>query len=394
MASLLLAVIYLSYISLGLPDSLLGAAWPAMQPQLGVPVSCAGILSMIVSCGTVISSLLSGRLLRRFRTGTVSVCSVLLTAAALAGFSCAGSFPVLCCFAVPYGLGAGAVDAALNHYAAVHYPARHLNWLHSFWGIGCMLSPYIISIRMHTGWQSGFRTVAVLQIILTAILFLSLPLWQKTEPEQASSVNPLPLLKQKSICCSLCGFFSECALESTAGLWASSFLVRYCGISAKTAAGAGALFYCGITLGRLAAGLIPERVSDRRMIRAGLCISAAGILLLILPSPCALCGLFVIGCGCAPVYPCRLHALPEQFPDADPQTLIGLHIAGSSLGMTLMPPLFGMLAEQTGFRLFPAYLLTFLVITACAAGSPLKKMRMKHDRNKPAHTPGISDRGL
>lgn len=394
MASLLLVVIYLSYISLGLPDSLLGAAWPAMQPQLGVPVSYAGILSMIVSCGTVISSLLSGGLLRHFRTGTVSVCSVLLTAAALAGFSCAGSFPVLCCFAVPYGLGAGAVDAALNHYAAVHYPARHLNRLHSFWGIGCMLSPYIVSIRLTYGWQSGFRTVAVLQAILTAILFCALPLWQKTEPAEASAVNPLPLLKQKAILCSLCGFFSECALESTAGLWGSSFLVRYCGISAKTAAGAGALFYCGITLGRLAAGCLPERIDDRRMIRGGLCTAAAGMILL-LSSPCALCGLFMIGCGCAPVYPSRLHALPVRFPDADPQTLIGLHIAGGSLGMTLMPPLFGMLAEQTGFRIFPAYLLCFLVITAFTGKFPTgSQRRITHDRNRPAHTPGISDRGL
>lgn len=388
-------MIYLSYISLGLPDSLIGAAWPAMQPQLGVPVSYAGILSVIISCGTVLSSLLSGRLLRRFRTGTVSACSVLLTAAALAGFSCAESFPVLCCTAVPYGLGAGAVDAALNHYAAVHYPARHLSWLHSFWGIGCMLSPYIVSIRMQSGWQSGFRTVAVLQIILTALLFCSLPLWKRTEPEKTVSCNPLPLLKQKGIRYSLCGFFSECALESTAGLWASSFLVQHCKIPAGTAAGAGALFYCGITLGRLAAGCLPERISDRRMIRSGLCTAAAGILLLMLPAPAALCGLFVIGCGCAPVYPCQLHALPSQFPAADSQTLIGLHIAGGYLGMTLMPPLFGVLAEKTGFGLFPAYLLGFLIITARSARFRINRQpRRKHDRNRPAHSPGISDKGL
>ena len=373
MTSLLLAVIYLSYISLGLPDSLLGTAWPAMQPQLHVPVSCAGVLSMIVSCGTVLSSLFSGRLLRHIRTGTAAACSVMLTAAGLWGFSAARGFAALCMFAVPCGLGAGAVDAALNHYVAVHYPARHMNWLHSFWGIGCMLSPYIISIRLQSSWQSGFRTVAVLQLILTALLFCSLPLWKQTEPEnpgQTASGSLLPLLKQNGILRSLCGFFSECAAESTAGLWASSFLVQRRAVSVQTAAGAGALFYLGITLGRLAAGCMSERFSDRKMTVAGLGIAAAGVLLLMLPAPAALCGLFAAGFGCAPVYPCQIHAAALEFRGTDTQTLIGLQMACAYLGTTLMPPLFGILAEHGGFALLPPYLLCFLLITAVTAKRP------------------------
>ena len=363
MATLLLAVIYLSYISLGLPDSLLGAAWPAIYPQLHVPVSYAGLLSAVISCGTVISSLFSGRLLRHLRTGTVAACSVLLTAAALLGFSASGGFAALCIFAVPYGLGAGAVDAALNHYVAVHYPARHMNWLHSFWGIGCMLSPYIISIRLQCGWQCGYRTVAVLQLILTALLFLSLPLWKRTVPETRTQTAPgriLPLLKQNGILRSLGGFFSECALESTAGLWASSYLVQRRGVPVQTAAGAGALFYLGITLGRLIAGCIAERLGDRKMICAGLCIAAAGIMLLPVSAPAAGCGFFVIGLGCAPVYPCQIHAAAVRFRGADTQTLIGMQMAGAYLGTTLMPPLFGLLAEHTGFSLLPLFLLCFL----------------------------------
>ena len=363
MATLLLAVIYLSYISLGLPDSLLGAAWPAMHPQLHVPVSCAGILSAIISCGTVISSLFSGRLLRRLKTGTVAFGSVLMTAAALLGFSVSGRFAALCICAVPYGLGAGAVDAALNHYVAVHYPARHMNWLHSFWGIGCMLSPYIISIRLQDGWQSGYRTVAVLQLILTALLFLSLPLWQQTEPAAPGQTAPcrlLPLLRKRGMLRSLGGFFSECALESTAGLWASSYLAARRGISVQTAAGAGALFYLGITLGRLTAGCIAERLGDRKMISTGLCIAAAGILLLPVSAYTAVCGFFVIGFGCAPVYPCQIHEAADRFRDTDSQTLIGMQMACAYLGTTLMPPLFGMLAEHTGFSLLPLFLLCFL----------------------------------
>lgn len=365
---------YLSYISLGLPDSLLGASWHAMQPALQVPLSYAGILSAVISCGTVLSSLLSGRLLRRFRTGQIAACSVMMTAAALWGFSAAGRFGTLILFAIPYGLGAGAVDAALNHYAAVHFPARHMNWLHSFWGIGCMLSPYIVSMRLQNGWQSGYRTVAVMQGILTLMLIFSLPLWKQTAPEDP----PVPagnlrarFRKCKGIGRSLAGFFSECALESTAGLWASSYLALRRGIGTRQAAGAGALFYAGITLGRLLGGALAERLGDRKLIGAGLCTAACGIALLMMPQHgTAFCGLFVVGLGCAPVYPCQLHEAPEQFRGTDAQTLIGMQMACAYLGTTLVPPVFGALTGRAGLTLFPVFLAAFLALTALLRTDP------------------------
>ena len=367
MFSLLLTVLYLSFISMGLPDSLLGAAWPSVYPQLHVPVSFAGILSVIISGGTVLSSLLAGRLLQRFGTGTVSACSVLLTACALYGYASADSFAALCFYAVPYGLGAGAVDTALNHYAAVHYPARHMNWLHCCWGIGCILSPYIMRLRLSASadWHSGYRTVAVLQLMLTAVLFCSLPLWKHTEsakPQTDSAAASGAALRLRGAKGSLAAFFCCCALESTAGLWAGSWLVQCRGFLPENAAAAGAMFYAGITVGRLLAGSLAERFSDRRMIRAGRCITAAGIGILMLPQDfAALSGLFVTGFGCAPVYPCLLHETPQRFSMESAQSLIGLQTAGAYLGAALMPPLTGFLAAHTGMCFLPLYLAFYLL---------------------------------
>lgn len=372
MFSLLLAVIYLSFISLGLPDSLLGAAWPTMQPLLGVPISYAGFLSMIISCGTVISSLLADRLLRRFGTGLVVSCSVLSTAVALFGFSVSQQYWMLCLFAVPYGLGAGAVDAALNHYVAVHYAARHMSWLHCFWGVGCAVSPYIMSFYLSraSDWQGGYRAISVLQIILTFILFCSLPLWKRsTGTDDAEAVSPLPmrrLLRQRGVIQALVTFFSYCALESTAGLWASSFLVQQRHINAQTAAKFASLFYIGITVGRALSGFIADRLGDRKMIRLGLCGIAAGVGLLLLPfgNIFALAGLITVGFGCAPVYPCQIHATPVVFGKQSAQTLIGMQMASAYIGTTLMPPLFGWIADRAGLGMFPLFLLFFLVLMA------------------------------
>ena len=375
MGSLLLVVIYLSFISLGLPDSLLGAAWPAMQQTLSVPVSRAGWLSMIISSGTVVSSLLSDKLLRRFGTGTVVSCSVLLTAAALFGFSASSGFWMLCLAAVPYGLGAGAVDAALNHFVAVHYAARHMSWLHCFWGVGVAVSPYIMSffLRQDGNWQGGYRAVSVIQLCLTAVLFCSLPLWKRRgrpedqAPEQAPAPLPMrELLRRRGVRQVLTAFFCYCALESTAGLWASSFLVYERGVGARTAAQFAALFYIGITAGRFLCGFVSERLGDRRMIRLGLLGIAAGVTLLLLPLPrfFALAGLLTVGFGCAPVYPSQIHATPEVFGKAHAQALIGMQMASAYIGTTLMPPLFGIIADRAGLRMFPLYLMLFLVLTA------------------------------
>ena len=374
MTLLLLIVIYLSFISLGLPDSLLGAAWPTMQQALAVPISRAGWLSMIISSGTVISSLCAGRLLKRFGTGAVVSGSVMLTAAALFGFSVSKGFAMLCLAAVPYGLGAGAVDAALNHYVALHFAARHMSWLHCFWGVGAALSPYIMSVFLRDGnWQGGYRAVSVIQIVLTLVLFFSLPLWKRKgdasrETEQ-SAEKALPmreLLRVRGVRQILTAFFCYCALECTAGLWASSFLVYERGVDERTAARFASLFYIGITAGRFLCGFVSERLGDRRMIRLGLLGIAAGVLLLLLPLPrgFALAGLLTVGFGCAPVYPSQIHATPDLFGKSQSQSLIGMQMASAYIGTTLMPPLFGVIADRAGLKIFPLYLLFFLVLLA------------------------------
>ena len=377
MFSLLLVVIYLSFISLGLPDSLLGAAWPTMHPMLGVPISYAGFLSMIISCGTVISSLLADRLLRRFGTGLVVSCSVLSTAVALFGFSAAPHFWMLCLFAVPYGLGAGAVDAALNHYVAVHYAARHMSWLHCFWGVGCAVSPYIMSFYLNrdSDWQGGYRAISLLQIVLTGVLFCSLPLWKRSAPDAQAHSGGTPmltLLRRKGVPAALITFFSYCALESTAGLWASSFLVQERQIGAQTAAKFASLFYIGITAGRALSGFVADRFGDRRMIRFGLCGIGLGVAMLLLPfgNLCALAGLMIVGFGCAPVYPCQIHATPAIFGAETAQTLIGMQMAAAYIGTTLMPPLFGWIADRAGLGWFPLFLAFFLILMALLTASP------------------------
>lgn len=376
MVTLLLIVIYLSFISLGLPDSLLGAAWPTMQPLLAVPISYAGYLSMIISCGTVVSSLFADRLLRRFGTAPVVCFSVLLTACALFGYSCATAYWMLCVFAVPYGLGAGAVDAALNHYVAVHFAARHMSWLHCFWGVGAALSPYIMSFYLsrNDDWQGGYRAVSLLQMALTVILFCSLPLWKRmqtaqTSEDSAADEPPLPmhrLIRVRGVWQVLLTFFCYCALESTAGLWASSFLVHERGVDAGTAARFASLFYIGITAGRALCGFVSERLGDHRMIRLGCIGIAAGVTLLLLPLPrvFALAGLITVGLGCAPIYPSQIHATPHVFGRAHAQALIGMQMASAYVGTTLMPPLFGLCADRVGLGMFPLYLLLFLALMA------------------------------
>ena len=372
MYSLLLAIIYLAFISLGLPDSLLGAAWPVMQGELGVPVSYAGIVSMIIAGGTIVSSLLSDRLTRKFGAGLVTAVSVLLTAAALFGFSVSGSFWMLCLFGIPYGLGAGAVDAALNNYVALHYSSRHMSWLHCFWGVGVSISPYIMSccLTSGAGWNSGYRTVSLLQIVLTAILFFSLPLWKKREmpggDDKTAKALTLPqVLQIRGVKYVLLAFFGYCALESTAGLWASSYLVMSKGIDVETAARYASLYYLGITFGRFVSGFVADRFGDRNMIRVGLGIVVLGILAVWLPVDAdiiGLAGLVVIGFGCAPIYPSVIHATPDNFGKENSQAIVGIQMASAYCGSTFMPPVFGLIAEHINVGLYPVYLMIFAVL--------------------------------
>ena len=366
MIQLLLPIIYLAFISLGLPDSLLGSAWPSMYPLLGVPVSYAGILSMIISFGTIVSSLNSDRLTRALGAGRVTAISVGMTAAALFGFSISTQFWMLCLWAVPYGLGAGSVDAALNNYVALHYESRHMSWLHCMWGIGTMVSPMVMGRVLAGGgpWTAGYRYIALFQIALTAVLFLSLPLWQKRTDETAEGGTApqafrLPGAKEVMLC-----FFCYCALETTAGLWASSYLTLTRGVAADTAASFASLFYIGITAGRAACGFLTLKLSDTQMIRLGQGVLAVGVAALLVPGPqlLALAGLVLVGVGCAPIYPSIIHATPDHFGADRSQAVIGIQMASAYVGNLVMPPLFGLLANNITPALFPFYLLVLLVL--------------------------------
>lgn len=374
MFQLLLLIIYLSFISLGLPDALLGAAWPSMYRELHVSISYAGAISMIIAFGTIISSLQSDRLTRKLGTGKVTAISVAMTAVALFGFSTSHSFVALCLWAIPYGLGAGSVDASLNNYVALHYESKHMSWLHCMWGIGAAAGPYIMGYVLTNGrsWNSGYRVISVLQIVLTMILIFSLPLW-KNRPEiiddngQEVSAKALflreviriPGAKEIMVC-----FFCYCALEQTAGLWASSYLSLYKGVSAETAATFASMFYIGITVGRALSGFVTMKLNDVQMIRLGQVLIAVGILIMFLPfgQTLSLVGLIVIGLGCAPIYPCIIHSTPTHFGADKSQAIIGIQMASAYVGTLLMPPVFGLIANHITVALLPVYLFIILIL--------------------------------
>lgn len=375
MVHLLLAIIYIAFISLGLPDSLLGAAWPVMHEDLGAPLSYAGIISMIIAFGTVVSSLQSDRLTLWLGTGKVTAISVAMTAAALLGFSASSEFWMLCLWAIPYGLGAGGVDAALNNYVALHYRSWHMSWLHCMWGVGAATGPYIMgmALEMGMGWPAGYHIIAVMQVVLTIILFASLPLWKERKDEvQADSGHKRKPLSLREIFWIpgareiLVAFFCYSAVEQTCGLWASSFLNLSKGISAEQAASFGAMFFIGITVGRAINGFFAMRMHDESMIRMGQVLILLGIVTVMLPAgdAVALAGLILIGLGCAPIYPCIIHSTPTHFGKEKSQAIIGVQMAAAYIGTMLMPPLFGILANHLSISLLPIYLLVLLAIMA------------------------------
>ena len=369
MYSFLLALIYLAFISLGLPDSLLGAGWPVMHTELGVSVSFMGIISMVISGGTIVSSLLSDKLTHKFGTRAVTVTSVLLTVAALFGFSFSGSFSMLIIFAVPYGLGAGAIDAALNNYVALHYKAKHMSWLHCFWGVGTIISPFIMSFALkNLNWNSGYRIVGFIQLAIALLLLVTLPVWKINKTESTADTKHVGLtaaLKIKGVPFLLIGFFAYCAAEATAMYWASTYFTEVKGISGDRAASFAALFYIGITLGRFASGFITERLGDRRMILLGTGILACGIMILLIPVRSymtAFAAFLVIGFGCAPIYPCIIHSTPANFGAENSGAIIGIQMASAYVGSTFIPPLFGLFGNAVGFSVMPVYLLAFFAL--------------------------------
>ena len=373
MASLLLAIIYLAFISLGLPDSLLGSAWPSMYKELGASVSWAGIVSMIIAAGTIVSSLASDRMTKRFGAGTVTAVSVCMTAAALFGFSISSSFWMLCIFAVPYGLGAGSVDAALNNFVAIHYPARHMSWLHCMWGVGASLGPVIMGAAITGGfrWTGGYRSISIMQIVLTVILFVTLPLWRKhksqnTVGEKCDSGERLTfgqLLRRPGVREVMVCFFCYCAAESTAGMWAASYCTLNRGITPEQAAGWASLFYIGITAGRFVSGFLTIGINDKNMIRIGEVLLVIGIVVVLLPGNGFLpVGLVLIGCGCAPIYPSIIHSTPSNFGVELSQAIIGIQMASAYVGSCLVPPLFGLIADYVNISLYPIFILAITIL--------------------------------
>lgn len=371
MYTLLLAVIYLVFISLGLPDSLLGSGWPTMRLVFDQPLSAAGAVSMVITGGTIGSSLLSERLTAKLSTRGVTVASVFLSAAALFGFSISTRFWMLCLWAVPYGLAAGCIDSAINNYVALHYRSRHMSWLHCFWGVGTVISPCVMSWALrHSGWQLGYRAVALMQLAIGVVLVLTLPVWNihRDEAQTARAGQLLGIrgaLKIKGAPTLFVGFFAYCGAEGTSILWASSYLAGERGFSAQRAAASAAVLYVGITMGRFVSGFIADKVGDRGMIRLGTGVIAAALAVLALPGGGelgALLGLGLLGLGNAPVYPAIIHATPANFGAENSQGIIGMQMASAYVGSTLMPPLFGLIANRAGLGWMPLFLALLILL--------------------------------
>ena len=369
MYSLLHALIYIAFISLGLPDSLLGSGWPVIHTDLDVPISFMGIISMTISGGTIVSSLLSDKLTGKLGTRIVTVISVFLTAFALFGFSFSTQFWMLIVFAVPYGLGAGAIDAALNNYVALHYSSKHMSWLHCFWGVGTIVSPFVMSYALtNSNWNNGYRIVGFIQLAIAILLLVTLPVWkvhnQSAEKKQ-QSIGLIGALKIKGVPFLLIGFFAYCAAEATAMSWASTYFTEVKGISTEKAAQFAALFYIGITVGRFLSGFVTDKLGDKKMIIIGTCILSCGIIALMIPVSyplVSIIGFVVIGFGCAPIYPSIIHSTPNNFGAENSGAIIGIQMASAYVGSTFIPPLFGLLGNHIGFKILPVYLIVFVAL--------------------------------
>lgn len=373
MGSLLLALIYLCFISLGLPDSLLGSAWPVLHKEINVSVSMAGVVSMTICAGTILSSLLSEKLLRKFGAGLVTAVSCAMTAVGLLSFSISNSFPMLILSSVPYGLGAGAVDAILNNYVALHYKAQHMSWLHCMWGVGASISPCIMSYSLVSlnNWSYGYLIVCIIQFIISAVIFFSIPLWkgEASEPSCCVEASYTPIRfkeiisTKRAIPCFIT-FFAYCALEVTTSLWASSYLVDKWNFTPETAAGLASLFYIGVTLGRFANGFLAMRLSDHYLIRMGIGLIGTGIALLFMSlySVLTLIGFVIIGLGCAPIYPCIIHMTPTVFGEEKSQAMIGIQMAFAYSGFLFAPTIFGFIADYISISSLPVFQLILLIL--------------------------------
>lgn len=390
MLKLLLIIIYAAFISLGLPDTILGSAWPVIHQDLNVPISYAGMVTIIVSVGTITSSFLSEKLIRRFGTGKITAFSALLTATGLLGISITPSFIWICLLGIPLGLGAGSIDCALNNFVAINYEAKHMNWLHCFWGIGATTGPFIMSLYLlrQNGWRMGYATIGFIQAAIVLCLFLSLPLWKKVQLKNQqeeninSNIKMLDVLKVNGVKPALLSFFCYCAVEFTTGLWTSSFLIARYGLAIESAAKWVSLYYLGITAGRFLAGFISMKFSNRLMIRMGQIIAMVGaiIIMIKLPNNLQVLGIILIGLGCAPLFPAMIHETPNRFGTELSQKVIGLQMASAYIGIIVVPPVFGVVCKYTGFGILPYFVVIFFVIMLIASEWISKVCKIKTHR--------------
>ena len=382
-------MIYAAFISLGLPDSLLGAAWPAMQPALGVPLDSAGVLSMIVAGGTVVASLSADRMLHRFGTGRVTLVSVTMTACALRGYARAPGFWWLALAAVPMGLGAGAVDAGLNNYVALHCEAKHMSWLHCFWGVGTIIGPMILSAVLRVGgsWATGYRAVGLIQCAVSALLFATLGMWKRSNIQQeehgAKALSVWEVLSLPGAKAGMVTFLCYCAVESTLGLWGATYISQVRGVDEATAASFGAMFYIGITVGRAISGFMAMKLLPKQMVRVGQALLALGCIFMMIPAGSTLSGigLVVCGLGCAPIYPNIIQDTPVNYGTENSQAAIGVQMAFAYVGSTFLPSIFGALAGVGGYGLLPYFAISICVLMTVLFGIQKKIVETKVKTN-------------
>ena len=377
---ILLIIIFIIFISLGLPDATLGAAWPAMHLDLQVDLAYGGIISFTISIFTVISSLLSDKINRHFKAGIICAVSTMLTVLALFGFSISTKFWMILLFCIPYGLGAGAIDSTVNNYVAVNYESKHMSWLHAMWGIGTIVGPYAIgfSLTMFDKWNYGYIMVGIIQIVLCIMMFCSIPLWKKSsgnqEEDSKEKTKMKEIFKIKGVLPLLICFLCYCALETTANLWGSSFLVYHSNIPSSIAASLASMFLIGLTIGRILNGFLAIKWEDDFLIKLGQAIILLGIILFFIPyAICSIIGFIFVGLGCAPIYPSIMHSIPKRFGTKNSQALIGLQMAFAYLGSSLMPPFFGVLSTILGVSFLPIFLLIILIIMFILHNIVIKK---------------------
>lgn len=382
----LLIIIYITFISLGLPDSLLGSAWPTMYKSLDIPISYLGIITMIISFGTIVSSVFSNKFTTKFSTRTVVIASVFLTVVALVGFSLSKNFYMLILFSIPYGLGAGAIDAALNNYVALHYKAKHLSWLHCFWGVGTIISPFVMGKALQNStWNQGYQIVGLIQLGIFVFLLFTIPVWKynsfnkrNDNDDKKTNVGIRSALKIKGVIFILIGFFSYCSLEASTSQWASTYFVQVKGLSEDNAASLASLFFIGITFSRFLSGFLTDKLKDQKMIIIGSSIILLGIIILLLPIDSyisALVAFITIGFGCGPIYPSIIHSTPINFGEENSGAIIGIEMSSAYIGSTFMPPLFGVLGKAINFKILPIYLLCFLVLIVLMTNTTFYKVK-------------------